>query len=226
MPRTARVAPGGMVFHVINRSVGRMPIFESDADYAAFERIIEETLLVSPMRICAYQLMPNHWHFVMWPRRDGELAEFMQRMTITHVRRWKENRGQVGYGPMYQRRYKSFPVESDDYFFQVVRYVERNALRANLVARAEDWRWSSLWRWNSGTADPKALLSDWPLSRPRLSEPASSRAALRRAAIPSSSVRSHDSRPAERPVPCDRPPWHPRQQGCIAAYSRRLRAER
>lgn len=154
-----------MIFHVLNRGVGRRSLFEKDADYEAFERVLDETLRTAPMRICAYSLMPNHWHFVVWPQRDGELSAFMQQLTNTHVKRWKEHRHETGYGHLYQGRYKSFPVQTDEYFYQVVRYVERNALRANFVARAELWRWSSL--------APRArenrilpLLADWPLPRP------------------------------------------------------------
>ena len=89
----------------------------------------------------------------------------MQQMTNMHVKRWKEYRREIGYGPLYQGRYKCFPVETDDYFYQVVRYVERNALRANLVARAEDWPWSSLRRAErENPASP--ILSAWPLPRP------------------------------------------------------------
>lgn len=156
-----------MVFHVLNRGVGRMRLFLKDADFEAFERNIEKTLESRPMRICAYCLMSNHWHFVLWPERDGDLGAFMQKLTITHVRNWQENRRRVGYGHLYQSRYKSFPVESDEHFYQVVRYVERNALRANLVARAEQWRWSSLWRRVSGSAEQRRILSAWPLPMPR-----------------------------------------------------------
>ena len=130
MPRTARVAPGGMVFHVLNRGVARMQLFEKAADYQAFEQVLQDTLDQSPMRICAYAVMPNHWHLLLWPECDGELAAFMQRLTITHVRRWQEHRGYAGLGHVYQGRYKSFPVESDEHFWVVARYVERNALRA------------------------------------------------------------------------------------------------
>jgi putative transposase len=156
-----------MLFHVLNRGVGRMRLFEKDGDYEAFERIVEETRESRPMRICAYCLMPNHWHFVLWPEQDGELAAFLQRLTITHVRRWQEHRGQVGLGHVYQGRYKSFPVETDEYFYQVARYVERNALRADLVPSAEAWRWSSLWRRVHGSAEQRALLSRWPVPQPR-----------------------------------------------------------
>ena len=156
-----------MVFHVLNRGVGRMRLFLKDADFEAFERIIEKTLESCPMRICAYCLMSNHWHLVLWPERDGDLAAFMQKLTITHVRNWQENRKRVGYGHLYQGRYKSFPVESDDHFYQVTRYVERNALRANLVSRAQDWRWSSLWRRVYGIPEDRRWLSKWPLPQRR-----------------------------------------------------------
>jgi putative transposase len=101
-----------------------------------------------------------------WPERDGDLAAFMQRLTITHVRRWQEHRHYVGLGHVYQGRYKSFPVAEDEHFLAVARYIERNALRANLVALAEEWRWSSLWRRFCGTAEEKAILAPWPLEAP------------------------------------------------------------
>ena len=118
MPSTARVAPGGMVFHVLNRGVGRRRIFDKDADYAAFEAIVEETLNKCPMRICAYCWMPNHWHFVLWPEADDHLAAFMQRLSVTHVTRWQKHRRVVGEGHVYQGRFKSFPIETEDYFYQ------------------------------------------------------------------------------------------------------------
>lgn len=144
-----------------------MRLFEKEADYFAFEQILEQTLNRRPMRVCAYCLMPNHWHMVLWPRHDGDLARFMQRLSITHVRRWQEHRQLVGTGHIYQGRYKSFPVQSDEHYLTVCRYVERNALRANLVERAEQWRWSSLWRRRNGTTKARACLSDGPIDRPR-----------------------------------------------------------
>ncbi len=155
------------MFHVLNRGVGRQKLFDKPADYSAFEDVLAETLAKQPMRICSYCLMPNHWHLVLWPENDGDLAAFMQRLTVTHVTRWQKHRRRVGEGHVYQGRFKSFPVEEDDYFYQVLRYVERNALRANLVPRAEDWQWSSLWRREFGSAEQRRLLSAWPMSRPR-----------------------------------------------------------
>jgi putative transposase len=167
MPRNRRHAPGGFVYHVLNRGVGRRRLFDGLNDYRAFEEILVETLDKVPLRICGYCLMPNHWHFVVWPEHDGELAAFLQRLTVTHVTRWQKHRRRVGEGHLYQGRFKSFPIEQDDYFYQVLRYVERNALRAGLVDRAEEWRWSSLWRMERGMPDDRRWLARWPLPRPR-----------------------------------------------------------
>jgi putative transposase len=142
-----------------------MRIFSTERDYLAFERTIEETLRLYPMRVLAYCLMPNHWHFALWPEKDGDLSRFLQRLTNTHTQRWQRAKNKVGYGHLYQGRFKSFPVETDDHFYTLVRYVERNALRANLVEAAESWRWGSLWRRVERVGGP--LLSVWPLPEPR-----------------------------------------------------------
>ena len=113
-------------------------IFAKEADYAAFERVMKETVARKPMRILGYLIMPNHWHLVLWPEQDGQLGAFMQRLTTTHVRRWHLHRKSVGWGHLYQGTYKSFPIETDEHLLAVVCYVERNALRAGLVERAED----------------------------------------------------------------------------------------
>jgi putative transposase len=154
-----------MVYHVINRGVGRQQLFFTDDDYLAFERVIVETLSKRSMRILGYCLMPNHWHFVLWPEKDGDLGRFMQRLTVTHVTRWQRNYNMVGCGHVYQGRFKSFPVETDNYFYQVMRYTERNALRANLVGKAEEWPWGSLWINEHGSPEHREMLSDWPLPR-------------------------------------------------------------
>ncbi|MGH7137688.1 MAG: transposase [Pirellulales bacterium] len=168
MPRAARVAPGGMVFHVLNRGNDRREIFEDARDYEAFVRVIKETQERVPMRLLAYCLMPNHWHFLLWPASDGDLGAFMQRLTTTHVRRWHLHRHSVGRGHLYQGTYKSFPVQEDDHFYAVARYVERNGLRAKLAKTAEDWRWSSLaLRAGRLAVDDAPELSAWPVARPR-----------------------------------------------------------
>lgn len=167
MPRIARQAPGGMIFHVLNRGNARDAIFTKSADYAAFEKVLAQTQEHVFMRILSYCLMPNHWHLVLWPLRDGDLGRFMQRLTTMHVRRWHLHRHTVGTGHLYQGTYKSFPIEGDDHLYTVLRYVERNAVRPTLVARAEEWRWGSLWRWaNPQEHQDKPVLCPWPVPRP------------------------------------------------------------
>ena len=109
MPRTARIAPGGIIFYVLNRANQRAILFEQPADYDAFERVIGRTLAYVPMRILSYCDMPKHWHFVLWPEQEGELPAFMHRLTTTHARRRHLYRRTVGEGHLYQARSNPFP---------------------------------------------------------------------------------------------------------------------
>ena len=160
------MAPGGLVYHVLNRAVARLPLFEKSEDYLAFERVLEEAQAKHPTRILSYCVMPNHWHFLLWPRKDDELTQFLRWLTHTHTMRWHAHHKTQGTGHLYQGRFKAFPVQSDEHFYTVARYVEQNALRASLIERAEEWQWSSVWRRHHGDAESKALLSRWPLPMP------------------------------------------------------------
>ena len=91
------------------------------------------------------------------------MSAFIGWITLTHTQRYHAHHRTTGYGHVYQGRYKSFPVEDDDHFHVVCRYVERNALRANLVKRAEQYQWGSLWNWLGG--DSPIVLSPWPVRR-------------------------------------------------------------
>jgi putative transposase len=104
---------------------------------------------------------------VLWPRRDGELTAFVRWLAHTHAMRWHVAHRTVGCGHLYQGRFKSFPIQEDEHFLTVCRYVERNALTAKAVKRAEAWRWSSLWVREHGDERLNGLLSDWPVDRPR-----------------------------------------------------------
>lgn len=124
--------------------------------------------------------MPNHWHFVLRPTENGGMSDFLRWVSLTHSMRFHAHYQTAGEGHLYQGRFKSFPVQGDDHFFVVCRYVERNALRAGLVSRAEDWRWGSLYRWLARPEPEPKLLSPWPLPRlsgwaRRVNEPLSER---------------------------------------------------
>lgn len=167
MPRISRIDVGGEIYHVLNRANARAQIFDDESDYAQFEEILEEAVQKYKVHLYAYCLMPNHWHFVLHPERDGDLSRFMSWLTNTHTRRWHVVKETVGQGHLYQGRYKSFLCEQEDYLFVLLRYVERNAKTAGLVKKAEDWRWSSVWRREFGTTKQKQLLSEWPYPIPQ-----------------------------------------------------------
>ena len=162
MARTARASVGGLCYHVINRGNGRATVFHNDADYRAFADLLVEARARLDVRVLAYCLMSNHFHLVLWPRADGDLSRWMQWLMTAHVRRHHRKYGSSGH--VWQGRFKAFPIERDRHLLTVLRYVERNPLRARLTGRAEDWPWSSLqWR---DTGTPKGLVSGGPVELP------------------------------------------------------------
>jgi putative transposase len=154
------------VYHVLNRANGKRRIFDTDRDYLAFEQILAEMQERVSMRILAWCVMPNHWHLLLWPERDGDLSKYMRLVTLTHTQRRHAHRGSAGTGHLYQGRFKSFVVQHDAHFLAVARYVEANAFRGHLTRRAEDWRWGSLWRLAHGKPDQPPRIHPWPLARP------------------------------------------------------------
>ena len=165
MPRPPRADAAGGLYHALNRGNSRAEIFHKEADFEAFERILGEGLQLYAVQLFSYQLMPNHWHLVLRPNQDGEMSQFLRWITATHTMRYHAHYHTSGEGHVYQGRFKSFPVQGDEHFLTVCRYVERNALNAGLVRRAENWRWGSLWRWLQPTEPAPSLLSPWPIPR-------------------------------------------------------------
>ena len=171
MGRPHRVDVAGHAYHVLNRAVGRRTIFKTERDFAAFEAVLAQAVerTGGDVQLLAYCVMSNHWHLVLRTTADGALSPFMKWLTLTHTQRYQVAHKHVGHGPVYQGRFKSFIIESGEHLLTVCRYVERNAAQASLVGpkgRAEDWRWSSLWRWRNPAAgegeDPRLALSPWP----------------------------------------------------------------
>lgn len=162
MPRTARASVGGICYHVINRGNGRAKVFLTPTDYDAFVTLLERAGQRVAMRVLAYCLMPNHFHLALWPYRDGELGRWMQWLLTAHVRRYHQHYHSEGH--VWQGRFKAFPIQQDDHLLTVLRYIERNPVRAGLVARAEEWRWSSARDW--GAAMLPSGLTAGPVPRP------------------------------------------------------------
>ena len=176
MGRPPRIDVGGEIYHVINRGNERNTIFHTDEDYAFFETLLFETLAETGVLCQAFVLMPNHWHLLLKTHTDGDLSLFMQLVTQSHARNVREKTRTIGNGHFYQARYKSFVVEKDSYFLTVLKYIERNPVRAGLVASAGEWRWGSAHHRINYTKLREQLNADIPIDLPAdyrawLSEP-------------------------------------------------------
>ncbi len=167
MVRVARVDIGDHVYHVINRAVGRLRIFDERADYELFLCLLREAKEMIDMRILGYALMPNHWHLLLYPQNDGDMGLFMHWLTNAHTRRVHARTETIGTGPLYQGRYKSFLIKQDRHLLTVLKYIERNPVRAKLSKNAESWQWGSAWLRLNGTKKQSKLLSESPVDLPR-----------------------------------------------------------
>ncbi len=164
MARVPRVDIGGEIYHVINRANARLPIFFKEKDYQLFEMILLEAVIKYDIRLLAYCVMPNHFHLVLYPQKDGDLQKFMQWLTLTHTQRWHVQNKTIGSGHLYQGRYKSFLIEKSQHLLTVIRYVERNPLRATLVKNIANWKFSSYYHRQQKMSD--TLLASWPIATP------------------------------------------------------------
>lgn len=117
-----------------------------------------------PMRILGYCLLPNHFHLVLWPLHDGDLSRWMHWLLNTHIRRYHKHYQSSGH--IWQGRFKAFPIAADEHLLTVLRYVERNPVRANLVKEADQWLWSSAGLWTTQVGRPDYLEAG-PVERPQ-----------------------------------------------------------
>lgn len=164
MPRRHRAGTAGIPHHVLNRASRRDTLFANAEEFQAFVDVLAQAKQRYAMRVPAFAVMRNHWHLILWPEEDLQLSRFMHWLTGTHTQRWHAAHHTEGTGPLYQGRFKAFPIQSDDHFLTVARYVERNPVRAGLVERVQDWRWSSAWhRCNNCDVN---LVDPWPSPRP------------------------------------------------------------
>jgi putative transposase len=163
MPKRFIRGSGGHIFHVTNRAALGQVLFDSPDSYLLFLHTLKQACEHVPMRVLAYCLMPNHWHLVLAPIRDGDLSRFMHWLTGTHAKRLRHATNTVGRGAVYQGPYHADPVDNEAGLYRLLRYVERNPVRARLIERAEGWPWSS------ATLNPvtRIPLTPWPVPRPK-----------------------------------------------------------
>lgn len=163
MPRIARGFVGGLIYHVLNRGNDGKKVFHKEKDYKAFIDLFKEAKNRYCVKIFGYCLMPNHFHLVLAPHTGKELSKLMQWLLTSHVRRYHRHYGSTGH--VWQGRFKSFIIQEDNHLLTVLRYVERNPVRAGLVGGAKDWLWSSH-RERIGEK-PRLLLDEIPMELPQ-----------------------------------------------------------
>jgi putative transposase len=162
--RPRRTTFGGVVYHACNRGSRKGPLFTSADEYTAFERLLARARARWEMRIVAYCLMVNHWHLLLWPKRDGDLSRFLHQVSGTHGSRWRRETKTRGEGAVYQSRFRAFEVLDLVHFLRVCRYIERNPVEAGLVQRAEVWGWSSAAQ--RGGAEARLAMDEGPIPLP------------------------------------------------------------
>lgn len=155
MPRSPRIDIADHYYHVLNRAGARLTIFESKDDYGIFKSVLTEAVEKYSMRLIAYCCMPNHFHLILKPVSDGDLSKFMYWFSMTLTLRWHAIKNTTGSGHIFQGRYKSFLAQDDYHLLTLIRYVERNPLRAKLVKICDEWKYSSLHRRLHGTEEQR-----------------------------------------------------------------------
>jgi len=140
MPRTRRLKSETGIYHVVLRGINKQTIFEDEEDHEMFLQTLDQYKQMSGYKLLAYCLMGNHVHLLMKTENES-LGQCFKRIGASYVYWYNMKYYRVGH--LFQDRYKSEAVETDDYFKVVIRYIHRNPLKAGMVARLEDYTWSS-----------------------------------------------------------------------------------
>ena len=140
MPRHARELSKTGIYHVIMRGINRQTIFEDDEDFERFIETIERYKSTSKFELYAYCLMENHVHILI---KEGEesLSNTIKRISSSYVMRYNSKYGRVGH--LFQDRFKSEPVETERYFYAVLRYIFQNPIKAEIVDEVKKYQWSN-----------------------------------------------------------------------------------
>jgi putative transposase len=140
MPRLARIVAPGFPHHVTQRGNRRQPVFFGDEDYKTYRSLLAESCKRARVSVWAYCLMPNHVHLILVPSDADGLRAALGEAHRRYTRHVNMREGWRGY--LWQGRFASFPMD-ETHLLACARYVELNPVRARLVERPRDWRWSS-----------------------------------------------------------------------------------
>ena len=150
MPRPLRPIEEGLTYHVIDRGNSRQDVFHKDADFEAFLKALADLKQRKPFQLYGYCLLNNHFHLLLRPL-EGTVSRIMQSLLVSHTQRYHKHYRSGGH--VWQGRFKSPVIQNDEHLLTVLRYIEANPLRAKIVKRAEDYRWSSYRTHGLGEAD-------------------------------------------------------------------------
>lgn len=162
MARAWRIEYEGALYHVLSRGNERRDIFLDDADRTAFLNTIAEAAERFSLDVFAYVLMGNHYHLLLRTRR-ANLSKAMHWLGVSYTTRFNRRHSRSGH--LFQGRFKSMLVQDDSYLMQLSYYIHRNPLRAGLVGRLADYRWSSYQAYAYGKQPPPWLDVELILSR-------------------------------------------------------------
>ena len=161
MARPWRIQYGGAYYHVLSRGNEGRDIFFDDGDRKLFLKTLGEASDRFMVDVFAFILMRNHYHLLLRTNLPN-LSRSMQWLGLTYARRLNNRVGR--YGHLFQGRFKAIVVESDAYMVELSCYIHRNPLRAKMVKRLIDYRWSSYPVYAYGKKGPEWLKTDLILS--------------------------------------------------------------
>jgi putative transposase len=141
MPRPLRITVPNLPFHILDRGNNRQIVFREEEDFVYFLKLLKRYKKELKFKLYHFCLMPNHIHFMIEPTTAGSLPKIMMRLTLAYSSYFNRKYGGVGH--VWQGRYKSSLIDKENYFIWCGLYVELNPVRAGLVEKPEDWRWSS-----------------------------------------------------------------------------------
>ena len=140
MARSARLVAEGLPHHIIQRGNRRQKVFLTENDKYAYLEFLYAQKLKYNLKIWAYCLMDNHVHLIVVPEKEEVLSKALGEAHKNYTRMINFREGWRGY--LWEGRFKSFILD-EQYLFAAVRYVERNPVRAKIVQKAHEYKWSS-----------------------------------------------------------------------------------
>jgi len=140
MARAWRIEYEGALYHVLSRGNERQDIVVTDEDRILFINTVGEMGERFEIDLFAYVLMDNHYHLLFRTNR-ANLCRSMQWFGATYTKRFNLRHNRSGH--LFQGRYKNMLVQNDAYLLRLSYYIHRNPLRAGMVRRVADYKWSS-----------------------------------------------------------------------------------